>query len=132
MIFPKLTAYYAALFATLLVALSARVVLGRVKTRTHHGDGGIDRMNRIIRAQANFTEYVPLALFMVALLESGGAPDLQVHSLLAPLLLARLMHPIGMMAPVASAQQLGLRGVSAIVTWAVLLASAVLLLLRPL
>jgi uncharacterized membrane protein YecN with MAPEG domain len=132
MIFPKLTAYYAGLFAIILVFLSVRVTAGRVKARVHHGHGGVDRLDRIIRAQANFTEYVPLSLIMVGLLEAGGAPEMQVHFLLGPLLLSRLMHPIGMMAPVASAQQYGLRGVSAFVTWGVMLAAAALLLVRPL
>jgi uncharacterized membrane protein YecN with MAPEG domain len=128
MIFPKLTAYYAALFAIILVFLSARVVVGRVRHKVHHGDGGVDTLNRMIRAQANFTEYVPFALFLTALIEGGGAPAQTVHMLMVPLLVVRVAHPIGMMAPVMSAQQFTLRGVSAIVTWLVIAVAAVLLL----
>ena len=53
-----------------------------------------------------------------------------MHMLLAPLFLARLWHPYGMIAPLESRQQFVFRGLSVIVTWAVLLANCVLLLLR--
>jgi uncharacterized membrane protein YecN with MAPEG domain len=130
MIFPKLTAYYAGLFAIILIVLSARVVVGRGRHRVHHGDGGVDTLSRMIRAHANFTEYVPFALFLAALVEGSGVAAEKMHMLLIPLLVARVAHPIGMMAPVASTQQFTLRGVSALITWIVIAAEAVLLLMQ--
>jgi len=130
MIYPRLTAYYAGLFAIILIVLSLRVVLGRARHKVHHGDGGVDMLNRMIRAQGNFTEYVPFALILAALVEASGVAAEKMHMLMIPLLVARVAHPIGMMAPVASTQQFTLRGVSVLVTWLVIAVEAVLLLLQ--
>jgi len=130
MIFPLVTAVYASVFALLFAGLSAWVIAGRLSFRVSHGDGGQDRLNRRIRAHGNFAEYVPLILLIVALLEGAGAGHMTVHALLAVLLVARLAHPIGMLAPVASRQQFAFRGVSVIVTWLVLVVAAVLLLAK--
>lgn len=130
MTFPTVTATYAALFGLLFFVLSAWVIAGRGKFRTHHGDGGQDRLQRRIRAHSNFAEYVPLILLLTALLEASGAGRTVVHALLAPLLVARLAHPLGMLAPVASLQQFALRGTGAVVTMVVLFAASAMLLAR--
>jgi len=117
--FPQITAGYAGLLGLIYVILSMLVVRQRVRTRVHHGDGGDDRLNRLIRAHANFAEYVPLILLLAALLEAGGWPHM--HWVLGPLLAARISHPIGMLTPVASPQQYALRGGAIVVTWAVLI-----------
>jgi uncharacterized membrane protein YecN with MAPEG domain len=130
MVFPTLTAIYAAVLALIYAVLSAWVVVGRVGLRVHHGDGGHVQLNRRIRSHANFAEYVPLILLLVGLLEAGGAGRVTIHALLLPLVIARILHPIGMIAPEASPQQFALRGPSAVVTWLVLVIAAVLLLIR--
>jgi hypothetical protein len=130
MAYPALTGVYAALLALVFAGLSIWVIAGRAKHRVHHGDGGNDDMNRRIRAHGNFAEYVPLILLLVALLEAGGAGRFTVHALLLPLLAARLMHPIGMVAPVASLQQGIFRGIGASVTMLILVVASVLLLVR--
>jgi uncharacterized membrane protein YecN with MAPEG domain len=132
MLFPDVTAGYAALFALLFAALSALVVVGRVRFRVNHGDGGNAVLNRLIRAHGNFAEYVPLILLLVALLESGGIATTVVHALLLPLLLVRLSHPVGMLAAPGSGQQFLWRGSAAIVTWLVMIVAALLLLNRAL
>lgn len=106
------------------------VTAGRAQFGVHHGDGGKERLNRRIRAHGNFAEYVPLILLLVALLEAGGAGRATVHMLLLPLVAARIMHPIGMLAPEASLRQFAFRGASMVVTWLILASAAVLLLLR--
>ncbi len=97
--FPAVTAGYSAILALIYIALSAWVVQGRGQYRIEHGDGGEARLNRRIRAHANFAEYVPLALIMAAFLEGSGTPPFTIHALLAPLVVSRIMHPIGMVAP---------------------------------
>ena len=72
MAYPTLTAFYAGLFALIYVVLSAWVVAGRVSSDTLRGDGGNEALEKRIRSQGNFGEYVPLALVLVALLEAGG------------------------------------------------------------
>jgi uncharacterized membrane protein YecN with MAPEG domain len=130
MVYPELTALYGSVLAILFALLSLWVVAGRVKFGILHSDGGDEHMSRRIRAQGNFSEYVPMILLLTAFLEIGGLSRGVLHALLAPLLLARLMHPFGMLAPVASMQQYVLRGGSAIVTLAVLVIVACILLGR--
>ena len=130
MIFPDLVAAYCGVFALVYALLSAHVVIGRARTGIVHGDGGNDRLNRVIRAHGNFAEYVPFILLMAALLEARGGSAAEVHWLLLPLLVARLMHPIGMQMPTASRAQYLWRATSASTTWIVLIVAGALLIVR--
>ncbi|HEY0179642.1 MAG TPA: MAPEG family protein [Dokdonella sp.] len=68
-----ITPFYAGLLGLLYLALTFRVVGGRVgKGAPSLGDGGNHAMFRAIRGHANFNEYVPLILLMMAMLEVGG------------------------------------------------------------
>ena len=129
MAFPAITSIYAGILGLIYFALSAWVVMGRGKYRVIHGDGGKAPLNRRIRAHANFAEYVPLILLLAALIEAGGGAT-GIHALLAPLVIARLMHPIGMVARENSTQQIAFRAPGAIITWVVLVAASVMLLVR--
>ena len=93
---PSVTAGYLAVLALLFAALSVQVVRLRLKTRTAFSDGGSIELRSAIRAHAHFAEYVPIIALMVAMLEMSGASALRVHLLMAALLLARLLHPLGM------------------------------------
>ena len=64
----------AAACALMLIVLSARVGLRRFQTRISLLDGGDTELRRRMRAQANFVEYVPLAVLLLALAELQGAP----------------------------------------------------------
>lgn len=87
------TALYASLLALLFLVLSARVVLGRAGPgRPSLGDGGDPAMLRRIRGHANFAEYVPLALILIALLEGMGVPRWELHALGGALLAGRVLH----------------------------------------
>jgi uncharacterized membrane protein YecN with MAPEG domain len=82
---------YAGLLALWFVVLSARVV----NLRRHgilFGDNGDVSVTRIVRAQANFAEYVPLALLMMGFLEVGRFSIYVLHALGLTLLVARLLH----------------------------------------
>jgi len=86
------TSIYAGLLALVFLALSIRVIQGRSSAGVSLGDGGDGSLNRRIRAHANFAEYVPLCLGLIALLESGGAPTWLLHSLGAGLFIGRVGH----------------------------------------
>jgi hypothetical protein len=73
---------------------------------------------------------VPFILLLVYFLEIGGPGRASIHAFLITVLAARIMHPIGMTAPEASARQFICRGASAILTWLILMVAAVLLLVR--
>ena len=130
MTYPIIATTYAGAFALLFALLSALVVVLRGKTGIVHGDGGHDRLNRVVRAHANFAEYIPFILLMVGWIEASGASRDMIHWLLGPLLIARLMHPIGMQMPIGSVNQYLWRATSSTITWAVLIACGVLVLLR--
>jgi len=128
--FPAVTSGYAAVLALIFVALSGWVIAGRGQFRVNLGDGGQADMNRRIRAHGNFAEYVPLVLLLAALLETSGTSRPTIHVLLLTLVVARILHPIGLVAPEASLQQYACRGGSAVATLLILLIAAVLLLVR--
>lgn len=130
MISPTTTAFYAALFAILYVGLSLWVVAGRVSTGILHGAGDDDPLLKRIRCHGNFAEYVPFALLLIALLEMLDARQTLLHALLLVLLIARLLHPIGMFAPKDSPRQFICRGGGILVTLLVILVAAVAILLR--
>jgi uncharacterized membrane protein YecN with MAPEG domain len=85
------TPFYAGLLGLWFLVLSARVVQRRQDGITL-GDGGDPRMLRLIRGHANFAEYVPLILLLIALLELGHTSTYVLHALGIALLMARLLH----------------------------------------
>ncbi len=130
MVFPATTAVFAALFTLLFATLSVMVIGARVRLGVLHGDGANPTLERLVRAQANCAEYVPLVLFLAALLEAEGTGRRLISILLGVTLLARILHPFGMFAPVNSPRQFICRGGGIIVTLTVLIVEAILLLLR--
>lgn len=89
------TALWAALLAPLCLWLSMRVIGQRRRARIAIGTGGDPALERAMRAQANFAEYVPFALVLMALAEAGGTPTWVIHPLGAALLAGRLAHGWG-------------------------------------
>jgi hypothetical protein len=87
---------YAAISALLLVWLSARVIKGRVVFKVDIGDGGNEEMQRRIRVQANFIEYVPLALILIYFVQQAGYSIWIVHALGITLIVARVLHAMGL------------------------------------
>jgi uncharacterized membrane protein YecN with MAPEG domain len=85
------TALYSGSLALWFLVLSARVVARR-RTGIYLGDGGDASMQRLVRGHANFAEYVPLALIMLAVLELAGTPLYILHGLGLALLAGRLLH----------------------------------------
>ena len=114
----QITAVYAGLLGLLLLVLSALVIKERVRTRVGLGDGGDDQLTRAIRAQANFAEYVPMTVILIAIVEAVGAPAMAVHTLGAMLLIGRVLHPLGLMAPKIASWP---RGLGTLLTFVVLL-----------
>jgi uncharacterized membrane protein YecN with MAPEG domain len=127
---PTTTAFFAALFGVYFVALSTWVVGARVSMKTLLGDGGNTAMQTRIRCHGNFAEYVPFALLLIAFAESSGSGQTFIHVLLIVLLVARLLHPVGMFAPVSSPRQFACRGGGMIATLLVILVTAGVLLVR--
>lgn len=102
----------------------------RVSGNVLFGDGGDDTMLKRVRSHANFSEYVPLALILVGLLEAGGAGHGLVQGLLIALLVGRVLHPIGMFAALNSPRQFACRGGGIVLTVTALGITAIALLVR--
>jgi uncharacterized membrane protein YecN with MAPEG domain len=93
------TALYAAQLALLFIFLSVRVIAARRAAKVAVGDGGDKFLLRRMRVHANFAEYVPFALVLMALAESQRAPALLLHALGAALVLGRCVHAYGVSQP---------------------------------
>ena len=85
------TPLYAGVLALWFVVLSVRVVNLR-RGGIIFGDNGDIRVTRVVRAQANFAEYVPLALLMMGYLEVSRHSIYVLHALGVILVIARLLH----------------------------------------
>jgi uncharacterized membrane protein YecN with MAPEG domain len=94
-----ITSLTASFLAIVFVSLSFQVIKLRRKNQVRIGTGGVDELERAIRAHANFAEYVPIALILLACLEVNGAPWWMVLILGASLILGRIIHAIGVQEP---------------------------------
>jgi uncharacterized protein len=94
-----ITALYAALLAPLFLLLSARVIRRRRGAKVAVGDGGDAMLLRRMRVHANFAEYVPLALLLMALAESLQTWPWLLHLLGLALLTGRVSHAYGVSQP---------------------------------
>ena len=86
----------AAVFGLMLVALGLYVIRGRFKHLMAYGDQGNTDMVIRMRTQANFIEYVPIALILLTLLESSGADQMVLAIGAAVFVVLRVMHAFGM------------------------------------
>ena len=93
---PSITSAYLGILALLYLVLGLQVSRLRRGNRVLFGDGDNIKLRSAIRAHANFAEYVPIIVLMVAMLEMSGMPAPRVHLLMGALLVARLLHPLGM------------------------------------
>src|SRR5258708_14448823 len=85
------TPLYAGILVLWFVMLSMRVVNVR-RRGIPFGDNGDVKITRLVRAQANFAEYVPLALLLMGFLETSRYSIYLLHALGITLLVARLLH----------------------------------------
>jgi len=127
----------AGLLGLLHVGLGMRVTLTRFTTKQSLGTGDGDstrfghekRASPLLiasRAHANLTENVPLALILLGIAEHDLGQVWFVILLALLLVVARVMHPIGMAMPAPNP----FRAAGALLTWAVIGAAALHALLR--
>lgn len=93
------------------------------------GDGGDTRLLRVIRGHANFAEYVPFILLMMAMLEIDHTSIYVLHALGIALLVGRLLHGYAL----SFTQRFKFRRFwGTALTWLVLVVSGVLCVLKGL
>ncbi len=93
------TSIIAAVLTCIFIKLSFAVIGLRRKNKVGLGSGGHEDLERAIRAQGNFAEYVPFGIILVACLELNGAPWWLVAILGITLIIGRLIHAVGMNVP---------------------------------
>lgn len=95
MLFP-ITALYAGILFIILAVLGYHV--GRMRTKLgisiNYGDNL--ELATAMRRHANFTENVPFALILMAIIEANGAGSTLLHVLGIGLVVARIAHPLGL------------------------------------
>jgi hypothetical protein len=123
---PHIVPGYAALLALFFVYLSVSVIRMRQASATPIGSGGNRLLERRIRVHANFAEYVPLALILLALMELHGHAAWYLHLLCIALVVARLAHAWGVS---REPDDFRFRGLGVMLTFAVLAAAALTLLI---
>ena len=87
------TPIYAALLALLLAGLGVMGAMGRGTHNVALGHGDVAPLNLTLRRFGNLTEWVPMALLVLLLMELTGVPSFWLHVYGATLLALRLLHP---------------------------------------
>lgn len=118
---PMITALYAAILGFLGAALTINAIRHRVRSGVSTGDGKDARLAQAIRAHANFSEQVPLALLVISFAEVLGSRPLVVHVLGVVLVGARLVSAYALNQSLTQSPQ---RNFSAAVTQLVVVAAS--------
>jgi uncharacterized protein len=107
--------FYAAVNALIMLSLSVLVVRARALTKVEFGDGGKPELAGPLRAHANNSEYVPMALLLIwALASPLGGTIWMIHAVGTPLTLGRILHAIGLS---GSTGPSALRFLGMVLTW---------------
>ena len=91
------TLLFAGACALLQCALTALVVVQRVRTKIDFLDGGDPTLLRRIRAHGKFSETAPMGLLLMLLLELSGVASVWLLMLGTALLLGRLLNAAGLL-----------------------------------
>ena len=116
---------YAAIFGLMFVYLSICVIKQRRSAKVSIGDGDNPALRKAIAVHNNFSQYVPLALLLIAFVELNHASATFTHGLCACLLIGRVAHAYGLAQPV---QMMKLRQIGVLLTFGVIIIAAFYLL----
>lgn len=100
-----ITSIIASALAVLMFILTLTVSMARINLGKAEGDvakypihdGNDEYLKRRIAAFSNFTEYTPMCLIMLALIEANGASSTLIWSLGASFIAGRVLHVFGML-----------------------------------
>jgi uncharacterized membrane protein YecN with MAPEG domain len=93
------TSIITSVLTIIFVKLSFAVISLRRKNKVGLGNGGHEDLERAIRAQGNFSEYIPFGIILLACLELNGAPWWLVAIPGITLIIGRLIHAKGINVP---------------------------------
>jgi uncharacterized membrane protein YecN with MAPEG domain len=115
--------------ALLNIWLARRVGQIRMSNKISIGDGGNEALTARMRAQANFVEYTPFFLILLALIELAIGSRTWLWIVAVVYILGRIAHAFGMDRP--HPDRLRLRMIGIIVTFLVLLGLALYAIALP-
>jgi uncharacterized protein len=92
-----ISSIYAALAALWIVWLSLGVIKVRRAKQVKLGDGNEPELQAAIRAQGNATEYIPISLILLVLLELNSGHAVLIHLGGITLLAGRIIHAKGLL-----------------------------------
>ncbi len=92
-----ITATTASLLTFVYVFLAFKVIALRRTEKIALGDGGVQKLQAAIRAHGNFSEYVPLSLVLMALLELDHFASTALMVVALALVLGRVLHAVSVL-----------------------------------
>lgn len=95
----RVTIWATIAIAIMLLVLSMRVIQLRLAGKVSLGDGNDPTLAAAIRAQGNLTEYAPLVLIVIGLLELAGAGGAPLIALAVTFVAARILHAVALSSP---------------------------------
>ncbi len=91
----RLASVYIAILIVMGVLLSANVAVRRGPLQIGIGDGGNHLLQRMMRIQGNFMEYVPLCIGSLIMLSIISAPSWTIHVVGGTMVIGRSLHAAG-------------------------------------
>ena len=122
LLLPVNTALFAGILGLLKVALGLRVTMLRAASGISLGDEADEQMQRRVRAHANFSENVPIALILLMLVEMLHATSVTIFVLGIVLLVGRLLHWVGLSGNAEAFNRVA----GMIMTWSVIAVASVM------
>ena len=94
-----ITALYAGILGIMAIVLGAGSGFIRARTGVSLGaDSGNPEQLLAARRHGNFTEWAPIFLILLGVLELNGSSAVTLHALGAVFVVARILHPLGLRA----------------------------------
>ncbi|EIE5863807.1 MAPEG family protein [Vibrio alginolyticus] len=92
-----ITALYANILAILIIWLAVQVIKQRRLNQIAYADGGVEALQIARSAQSNATEYIPITLILMALLEFNSAYPTWIHLTGIIFIIGRVIHAKGIL-----------------------------------
>ncbi|MFH4784488.1 MAPEG family protein [Vibrio diabolicus] len=92
-----ITALYASILAILIIWLAVQVIKQRRLNQVAYADGGVEALQIARSAQSNATEYIPITLILMALLEFNSAYSTWIHLTGIIFVIGRIIHARGIL-----------------------------------
>ncbi|MDG2664244.1 MAPEG family protein [Vibrio parahaemolyticus] len=92
-----ITALYANILAILIIWLAVQVIKQRRLNQIAYADGGVEALQIARSAHGNATEYIPITLILMALLEFNSAYPTWIHLTGIIFVIGRVIHAKGIL-----------------------------------